>query len=360
MPDPADSNSESHSDSHSESQSEPLRVAVLGGGSWGTTLAHLAGLNGCETVLWVRRDEVVQEINTENTNSRYLGDAKLSENVRGTASLEEAIVGSSLVICGVPSSAIRTVASDAAAFLTGDQVVLSATKGLEPESFRCMTDVLRAETCVLKLGAVSGPNLAKEIIAGQPSAAAVASRFKEVIRLAARALHGSTFRIYGSDDLHGVELAGALKNVIAIASGMASGMGFGANVRAMIVTRGLAEIQRLGVKLGANPLTFMGLAGVGDLVVTCGSELSRNFRVGKGLATGKTLDEILVELGEVAEGVNTTRVARALAEREGVAMPITEGVAKMLYEGVAVEEVLEDLMTRRARYEIDFDYSAEV
>jgi glycerol-3-phosphate dehydrogenase (NAD(P)+) len=336
------------------------RVAVLGGGNWGTVLGHLAAINGNETVLWMRSAQAAAELNEKHTNSRYLGETVVSENLRATTDQEEAIVGASLVIFSVPSSAIRAVAREAGAFLSGDQVVLSATKGLEPETFARMTEVLRAETCALKLGAISGPNLAKEIMAGQPAATVVGSRFRQVIQLSAKVLHGSSFRVYGSPDVTGVELAGALKNVIAITSGLAHGMELGANVRAMIVTRGLAEIQRLGVKLGADPLTFSGLAGVGDLIVTCGSELSRNFRVGKGLASGKPLEAILEELGEVAEGINTTRVAAELAAREGVAMPITESLRTLLFEGVGVQEVLEDLMTRAPRYEIDFDYSAEV
>jgi glycerol-3-phosphate dehydrogenase (NAD(P)+) len=336
------------------------RVAVLGGGSWGTVLAHLAGLNERPTRLWMRNEAAVERLNAERINERYLGENELSANVRATSSLEEAIRGAALVVFAVPSSAIRQVAATAGEFVTGDQVVLSATKGLEAGSFARMSEILRQETCALKLGALSGPNLAKEIVAGQPSATVIGSRFTEVIQVSARMLHGPTFRVYGSEDLQGVELAGALKNVIAIASGLANGMGFGANVRSMIVTRGLAEIQRLGVNLGADPLTFSGLAGVGDLIVTCGSELSRNFRVGRGLASGKSLDAICEELGEVAEGINTARVAQELAAKQGVAMPITEGVASMLFAGVTPQQVLEDLMTRKARYEIDFDYSAEV
>ncbi|RMG17187.1 MAG: NAD(P)-dependent glycerol-3-phosphate dehydrogenase [Planctomycetota bacterium] len=336
------------------------RVAVLGGGSFGTVLAHLAGRNEHPTRLWMRSAERAAELNAERTNARYLGEHRLAESVVATTDLEEAVRGAALVVFAVPSHAIREVAGEAGAYLSGEQVVLSATKGLEPESFRRMTEVIRGETCALKLGALSGPNLAKEIIAGQPSAATVGSRFREVIAVAARLLHGNNFRIYGNHDLVGVELAGALKNVIAIASGLAHGLGFGANVRALIVTRGLAEIQRLGVSLGADPLTFAGLAGVGDLIVTCGSELSRNFRVGVGLAAGKSLETIFDELGEVAEGVNTARVAHALARDRGVAMPITESVHRLLFAGVTPQEVLEDLMTRKARYEVDFDYSAEV
>lgn len=335
-------------------------VAVLGGGSWGTTLAHLAGVTGNETLLWMRDVERAKELNEQHTNTRYLGEAKLSENVRATNDLEEAVRGANLVIFSVPSKSVRAVANEAGNYVTGDQAILSAIKGLENESHKRMTEILREETCARKLGAISGPNLAKEIIAGQPSATAVASRFRDVVAYSAEVLHGPAFRVYGSHDLKGVELAGALKNVIAIGSGLANGMGFGANVRAMIVTRGLAEIQRLGVKLGADPLTFSGLAGVGDLIVTCGSELSRNFRVGRGLASGQPLDDIVESLGEVAEGIYTTRVAADLAAKEGVAMPITEGLAQLLGGDVTPQEVLEDLMTRKARFEIDFNYDAEV
>ncbi|MGE0712432.1 MAG: NAD(P)H-dependent glycerol-3-phosphate dehydrogenase [Planctomycetota bacterium] len=336
------------------------RVGVLGGGSWGTVLAHLAGLAGAESVLWMRDAERARELSEEHTNRRYLGDFQLSPRLRGTTSLAEAVQGADLVIFAVPSSATRAIAAEAGEFLTGDQSVLSATKGLEPKTFLPMSEVIRAETCALKVGAVSGPNLAKEIVAGQPSATVVASHFVDVIRTGARLLHGDTFRVYGNRDLRGVELAGALKNVIAIASGLVSGMGFGHNVRAALVTRGLAEVQRLGVALGADPLTFSGLAGIGDLLVTCGSELSRNFRVGVGISQGRSLEAICEDLGEVAEGINTTRVVRDLAAREGVVMPISEGVARLLFDGEAPRDVMSDLMTRAARYEIDFDYSAEV
>ncbi|MEZ6183718.1 MAG: NAD(P)H-dependent glycerol-3-phosphate dehydrogenase [Planctomycetota bacterium] len=335
-------------------------VAVLGGGSWGTILAHLAAHNGQRTALWMRNPQTAESLNRTRTNPRYLGELPLHEGITATTDLEAAVRETPVLIFCVPSKASRAVARRAGEFVTGDQVVLSATKGLEPESFNTMTELLRAETCALKLGALSGPNLAKEILRGQPSATVVASRYEEVIVRATAALHSPLFRIYGQDDLRGVELAGALKNVIAIACGAAAGLEFGHNVRALLVTRGLAEIQRLGVKLGANPLTFSGLAGVGDLLVTCSSELSRNFRVGRGVALGKTLDEVVEELGEVAEGVNTTRVALALAEREGVTLPITEAVGQLLAGEVGAQEILQDLMSRAARYEIDFDYTAEV
>ena len=337
------------------------RVAVLGGGSCGTCLAHLASLAGDEeVVLWMRDGEAVREVNEKHTNARYLGDVKLSTRVRATTELKDAVRRSRLVIVCVPSSAFREVAGAAGEFVTGDQVLLSATKGLEPKTFVRMSQVLVEETCARKVGALSGPNLAKEMIAGQPSGTVVASRFTEAIVVGAKLLHSPVLRVYGNPDVKGVELAGALKNVIAIATGVAQGLGLGVNVRAMIITRGLAEIQRLGVKLGADPHTFSGLAGIGDLLATASSELSRNFRVGLGLAKGRRLDDILEELGDVAEGVNTTRVALELARSVDVPLPIIEGVGRLLFEGLTPAMILDDLMTRAARYEIDFDYTAEV
>lgn len=337
------------------------RVAVIGGGSWGTTLAHLAAMAGDEeVVLWMRDPDAVREVNERRTNRRYLGDVKLAPTVRATTDLGDAVAGTRLVIVCVPSSAFREVAGAAGEFVTGDQILLSATKGLEPVTFARMSQVLAEETCARKVGAISGPNLAKEMIAGQPSATVVASRYREAIVVGARLLHSRVMRVYGNRDVKGVELAGALKNVVAIATGVAHGLGMGLNVRAMIITRGLAEVQRLGVKLGADPHTFAGLAGIGDLMATASSELSRNFRVGVGLSQGRPLPEILEELGEVAEGVNTTRVALELARSVDVPLPITEGVGRLLFEGGRPQEILDDLMTRAARYEIDFDYTAEV
>jgi glycerol-3-phosphate dehydrogenase (NAD(P)+) len=323
-------------------------------------LAHLGALTGQATTLWVRDKEVVASINAEHRNRRYLSDVRIDDGVRATDDLEQAVRDAALVVFAIPSGVFRAVAGQAGAFVQGDQVLVSATKGLEPGTFSRMSQVLGEETCAKKVGAISGPNLAKEILQGQPSATVVASRYKEVVALTARLLHGPTFRIYGNHDVKGVELAGALKNVIAIASGVAAGLGFHHNVRALLVTRGLSEVARLGVKLGADPLTFSGLAGIGDMLVTCGSELSRNFRVGLGLAQGQTLEAVLGGLKEVAEGVNTTRVAVALARSVGVPMPITEGVHALLFERRTPADIMHALMTTPARYEIDFDYTAEV
>lgn len=339
---------------------DPERVAVLGGGSWGTMLAHLSAVAGRKVTLWVRDPVQCAEVNDQRGNARYLPGVKLADGLSASTDLERAVRGAAVVTYAIPSGAFRDVARRTGDFVTGDQVLLSATKGLEPKSFSRMSDVLLAETCARKVGAISGPNLAKEILKGQPSATVVASRFREVIQKGAHAFHGPSFRVYGNPDLGGVELAGALKNVIAIGCGIAQGLGLGHNVRALVITRGLAEVQRLGVKLGADPLTFSGLAGIGDMIVTCSSELSRNFRVGLGLAQGKPLDEIVAGLKETAEGINTTRVALELARSKSVPLPITEGVGRVLFEGAKPQQVMTDLMAVAARYEIDFDYTAEV
>ncbi|MBI3726528.1 NAD(P)-dependent glycerol-3-phosphate dehydrogenase [bacterium] len=337
------------------------KVAVLGGGSFGTTLAHTVASAGRACTLWSRDEEVARKINETHRNPRYFQDRPLSPDLRATSNLEEAAKDAPLVVVAVASSGFREVARALGDFVRGDQVILSATKGLEPRTHKRMSELLREETCAKKVGALSGPNIAREILDGQPAATVVASRFRDAIELSAELLHAPRFRIYGNDDLLGVELAGALKNVIAIASGVLTGLGLGDNARSLLITRGLAEIQRLGVKLGADPLTFSGLAGIGDLLVTCTSPLSRNHRVGAGLAKGETLEAIVERLGEVAEGINTARVCKELAAEHGVAMPIAEGVYKLLHEGLAVRDALEDLMQRRPRYEaIDLDYSFEV
>jgi glycerol-3-phosphate dehydrogenase (NAD(P)+) len=339
---------------------EKDKVAVLGSGSFGTTIASVVASAGRTCWLWGRDAEVAKGINETRKNTRYFPDRPLPEGVRATTSLEEAARGAQVVVVAVASSGFREVARSLGDFVTGDQVLLSATKGLEPRTHKRMSELLKEETCAKKVGALSGPNIAKEILAGQPAATVVASRFKDAIEISAHLLSGPRFRVYGNTDLLGVELAGALKNVIAIASGVATGLELGDNTRSLLITRGLAEIQRMGVKLGADPLTFSGLAGIGDLFVTCTSPHSRNHRVGVGLAKGEKLPQILEKLGEVAEGVNTAKVCKELMVEKQVGMPIAESVYKLLYEDLAAKDVLEDLMTRRQRYEIDFDYSFEM
>lgn len=328
-------------------------VCVVGGGSWGTTLAHLFALNGNDVLLHVRREDHAEEINRQRTNARYLPGYAIHERVTATTDLREIALASDYIVIVVPSSAIRKTAFELGNHLRGDHILLSATKGLEADSFKRITEILREETCCKKVGALSGPNLARELMDGQPAATVIASSYREVVSRGAHLLTSKWMRVYGSADVVGVELAGALKNILAIASGVATGLGMGDNAKGTLITRGLAEISRLGVAAGATPLTFKGLAGVGDVVATCSSPLSRNFRVGLGLAEGRALSEVLASMVEVAEGVNTTRVARAYARKLGVEMPITEALYRVLNEQASPRDMVHELMTRQVIYETD-------
>ncbi len=328
-------------------------VGVVGGGSWGTTLAHLFAVAGNRVSLCVRRVEQAEELNTSHTNERYLPGHRIHEDVTGVTDLKWIAQQCPVVVIAVPSSGIRQTAFEMGEFLQGDQILISATKGLEEGTFRRMTEVLREETCCKKIGALSGPNLAREIMEGHPAATAIASRYMDVVSRVSELLASSALRVYGNEDVIGAELAGALKNILASAAGVASGLGMGDNAKAFLITRGLAEISRLGVAAGADPLTFVGLTGVGDLMATCASPLSRNHQVGKRLGEGESLDDILGDMVMVAEGVKTTRVAREFADRLGVEMPITEGVYRLLYDGVDPADVVGELMGRRSTYELD-------
>lgn len=326
-------------------------ASVLGGGSWGTALAHILASHGYETLLWVRDESVAEEINGQHTNERYLAGETIHEGVEATLDLTRAATSSPVILLVVPAKAFRDVANALGDHITGDQILISATKGLEGEGLRRMSTILREETCARKIGALSGPNLAKEVVAGHPTATVVASAHAEVIEEAERMLAGPTFRLYGNTDLAGTELAGALKNIYAIAGGVAAGLGFGANTMSALITRGLAEMCRIGERFGAERLSFQGLAGVGDLVATCGSTLSRNHTVGRALAEGRQLDEIVRNLGMVAEGVNTTRVVHAYALTHGIDMPITAAVHGLLFEDVSPTQALSVLMQRASTYE---------
>jgi len=328
-------------------------IGVLGGGAFGTTLAHLAGSNGHETLLWMRNEERAAAIVGDRENKRYLPGFKLSEKIQTTTALAEMAERCQLLLVAIPSSSFRTVVRALGDHLHGDHVLVSATKGLERGSFARMTEVLRQETCCLKIGAISGPNLAVEILRGVPGGTVIASAFEQVVRMVARPLHSPRFRIYASHDLLGVELSGAVKNVLAIAGGIARGMGFGDNTLAMLISRGLNEMTRLGAIMGAAPETFSGMAGVGDLVVTAFSDLSRNHRVGLGLAEGKPLDQILEDLGQVAEGVPTARVVKEWSDAHHVRLPICQGVFEVLYEGAKPADALEKMLALPSMWEVE-------
>lgn len=304
--------------------------------------------------MWNRRPERVAKMQSNRCNQRYLPDYPFPDSLKVTSSLEEAILGAELVVCVIPSQGMREVLEDALAYLSPEVPICCASKGIEESTLMTMEEVLRDVLPVhfhAQLSFLAGPSFAKEVAAGLPTTVVVASRFNEVATLVAEAFHAGKFRVYHTDDIIGAELGGALKNVIAIACGVADGYRLGLNARAGLMTRGLAEISRLAVSRGANPLTLSGLAGMGDLVLTCTGNLSRNRRVGLGLGEGKKLDTILEELGQVAEGVITTKSAIELARREGVEMPITEQIYALLYEGKTPREAVSDLFKRERRAE---------
>ena len=333
-----------------------MKIAILGSGSWGTAIAlHLARA-GHDVWLWNRSQEKIDQMTEARCNVQYLPDFPFPENIQLTSSMEKAIVDSGLVIFVVPSQVMRTVVQQASVFLNPEVPICCASKGIESGTLMTMEEVLRDVLPVLfhaQLTFLAGPSFAKEVAAGLPTTIVTAARFSNVADTVAEVFHHDMFRAYYTDDIVGAELGGALKNVIAIACGAAEGCGLGFNARAGLMTRGLAEITRLAVKLGANPLTMSGLAGMGDLVLTCTASLSRNQRVGKGLGQGKKLNQILDDLGQVAEGVYTAKSARELAIREGVEMPIVEQMYRMLYEDKAVDAVLRDLFSRERRAERD-------
>ncbi|MBM3269079.1 MAG: NAD(P)-dependent glycerol-3-phosphate dehydrogenase [Candidatus Sericytochromatia bacterium] len=329
-------------------------VGVVGGGSWGTAIAQILGDNGRDTLLWLRDAEVAAEINESHRNSKYLPESALAPQVVATTDLPRIGRECQVIFMVVPSHGLRDVARTLGDHLDGSHVLIHAVKGIEPESFKRMSQILREETATRKIGVLSGPNLAKEVAQHHPSATAIASRFEEVIEEGRRLLWSKSFRVYGSDDVVGTEIGGALKNVMAIASGIATGLGFGMNTMSLLLTRGLAEIARLGVAEGAQLLTFQGLSGIGDLMATCFSPLSRNYQVGLRLAKGERLDAIVGGMRQVAEGVKTTRTVFEWAKASGVYMPITEGVYRMLFDAAKPQDVLSDLMDI-TRYVYEFE-----
>jgi glycerol-3-phosphate dehydrogenase (NAD(P)+) len=323
-----------------------LRVAVLGAGSFGTTVAHLCTRNA-PTTLWCRRGETADEVNTRHTNERYLKGYALAPELRSTASLEEAVSAADVIVMGVPSHGMREVLGEVAAHIRPWVPVVSLAKGLEPGSHLRMTEVIREVLPEHRAGALTGPNLAKEIMAGYAAASVVAFEDQDTARQLQGVFHSGLFRVYTNRDVIGCELGGALKNVIAIATGMGDGLGVGDNTRSAVITRGLAELTRLGVAMGGEPATFSGLAGIGDLIATCTSRQSRNRHVGEELGKGKTLDEIIESMNQVAEGVKTTRVVLELGAKHDVDLPISREVYGVLYEGRTARDAYRGLTRER-------------
>ena len=327
-------------------------VAVLGAGSWGTTLANLLAKKGQAVRLWAYEAEVVASINREHRNNLFLPAVSLVPDLRAFADPKEAVQDVDVVLSVIPSHAVRSVVSRLSDTLDRGTLVVSATKGIEPASLELMSQVLSGELNAPRVAVLSGPSFAEEVCQDQPTAVVAAAADLETAGEVQQIFATSRFRVYSNQDVIGVELGGALKNVIAIAAGILEGLGLGNNPRAALVTRGLAEMTRLGVAMGADPLTFAGLAGMGDLILTTTGALSRNRALGIALAKGETLEAYTAAHRTVAEGVNTAKAATQLAHKHGVELPITEQVCAVLFEGKSARQGVTDLMERTLKPEL--------
>ena len=324
----------------------PIRIAVVGAGSWGTTVAHLAAHNA-PTMLWARRADLAQQIDREHRNGTYLADYDLHPDLRATADIEEAVRDADVVVMGVPTHGFRDTLRDVAKHIRPWVPVVSLAKGFELGTRLRMSQLCHEELPGHPVAVLTGPNLAKEILSGHAAAAVVAMADEFIASELQRCFATDLFRVYINDDVCGSEVGGALKNVIAIAAGMAEGLGAGDNTRAAVITRGLAEISRLGVALGGDPVTFSGLAGMGDLIATCSSPQSRNRSVGEQLGRGKPIDQIIAEMNQVAEGVKACRVTQEFARTHDVYMPITDEVVAVCHEGRPAVEAYRGLLARQ-------------
>lgn len=324
------------------------RITVLGAGSWGTTLAQVLAHKGKDVSLWAREEEVRASIAERRENSMYLPGVELSSGIAPFTSIEEALDGSDCIVSVIPSHGLRGVFSGARGFIRDGALVVSATKGIEEGSMMPPSGVISEALSgkAFSFAVLSGPSFAKEVSRALPAALTAASASVESARRVQDEFSTNYFRVYTNDDVTGVELGGALKNVVAVASGISDGLGLGHNARAALITRGLAEMARLGVKMGARKETFSGLSGLGDLVLTCTGPLSRNYSVGVSIGKGEAIGDITGRMLEVAEGVKTSRATRELALRNGVEMPIAEAVYSVIYEGKQPREAVLELMGR--------------
>ena len=328
-------------------------VAVLGAGAWGTTFAKVLADAGCEVRLWGRDEVVARSVTEQHRNEKYLPGIDLPAAITGTTDAAVALTGASIVVAAIPSQVARVTLAGMAHLVEPDAVVVSLMKGVELSTDRLMSEVISEALGVPadRVAVVSGPNLAKEIAVGQPTATVVASTSEETARLVAAACATSYFRPYTNDDVVGVELCGAVKNVIALAVGIGQGLGYGWNTTGTLITRGLVEITRLGLALGAQAETFAGLAGTGDLVATCASPLSRNHTLGRHLGQGRSLEEALAATGGTAEGVKSSQSVLDLASKHGVEMPLTAGVVAVLDGSLPVEKLGPTLLSRPQKAE---------
>lgn len=334
--------------------SQQHSIAVLGGGSFGTAIANIMANNHHDVRLWMRNQNRADEINRDHVNSAYLPDYPLHSNLKASTNLAESVSACDIVFMSVPSHSYREVAREVSRYLSAGVIVVSTTKGIEHVGFKLMSEVLAEEIPQARVGVLSGPNLAKEIAAQQITATVIASEDEDLNSTVQALLHSGTFRVYASSDVFGVELGGALKNVYAIMAGMAAAMGLGQNTISMLMTRSLAEMSRFAVQKGADPMTFLGLSGVGDLIATCMSPLSRNYRVGFELGKGRDLNEIVAELGQVAEGVNTLKSLKQQAEELDIYMPLVNGLYEIIYSAKTIGEVVGGLMFAEQNRDVEF------
>jgi glycerol-3-phosphate dehydrogenase (NAD(P)+) len=332
-----------------------VSVGVIGSGAWGTTLACLLANKGISTTLWEHQPARVEQMQQTGENSLFLPGVRLPEDLHVTADLARAVRGHTMLLLVTPSQRMRANVRLLAPLLAAHTLLVSASKGIEIETLKRMSEVIEQEVpdARWRLATLSGPNISREVAERKPTAAVVAAYTSDVALQARALLTTDCYRVYNSDDVIGVELGGALKNIIAIGAGFNDGMGFGDNAKAAFITRGLAEISRLGIAAGANPLTFSGLAGMGDLIATCASPLSRNHQLGQRLAAGERLEDILASTRSVAEGVFTTRAALKFARRYGVDMPITRQLSLVLFEGLDPRKVVPELMMRDLKHELE-------
>lgn len=335
-------------------EAEVLKAAVLGGGSFGTAIANILADNHHQVAWWMRNAEQVHGITTEHENSSYLPGYKLNPAIQPTTDLQAAVEDADVIFIAIPSKAFAEVVDQIAPQLKPEQMLVSTTKGIHPDGFLLMSQILEQHTCSQHIGVLSGPNLAKEIAARNLTGSVIASYSEPLRQRVQAALSCKYFRVYANSDRFGVELAGALKNIYAIAAGMAGGMNMGANTRSMLITRSLAEMSRFADHLGANPLTFLGLAGVGDLFVTCSSPLSRNYQVGMHLVQGESLDHIINNLGGTAEGINTVKTVKQKADELEVYMPLVQGLYQVIFEQQSVMTVIKNLMLGEHSSDVEF------
>lgn len=330
-----------------------MQAAVVGAGNFGTAIANIVASNGVHVHLWIRDEAQLADIVAHRENRRYLPGHPLVDGIAPTSDLTRALGTADVVFVTVPSASFRQVSQELDGRVRPGTFVISATKGIEA-GFRLMSQILEEVLPEARIGVISGPNLAEEMADGRYTGTVVASKHEALRTTAQRILTSPTFRVYSNDDVYGVELGGALKNIYAIVCGMATALNVGQNALAMLVTRSLAEMGRFAVSMGANPFTFLGLAGVGDLFATCTSPLSRNFQLGVMLARGTPLDDAMDELGKLAEGVNTVRVVHAKSRELDVYMPLADGLHRLLFDGADLGGIISGLMNSEQRVDVEF------